>query len=109
MRLRRWRLQTRLIVLAGLVLLLVGTGIGTASWLSVRTSLMSDLDAQLTSMTTHARSGGPGSGPGAGPGSDSSSAVDSALRFLFQPGVGDGALAVVDSGGGERGSSPRQA
>ena len=103
MRLRRWRLQTRLIVLAGLVLLLVGTGIGAASWLSVRTSLMSDLDAQLTSMTSHARSGGPGSGPGAGPRTDSASAVDSALRFLFQPGVGDGALAVVDSGGGGEG------
>jgi two-component system OmpR family sensor kinase len=102
-RLRRWRLQTRLIVLAGLVLLLVGTGIGAASWLSVRTSLMSDLDAQLTSMTSHARSGGPGSGPGAGPRTDSASAVDSALRFLFQPGVGDGALAVVDSGGGGEG------
>ncbi|MFP3397063.1 sensor histidine kinase [Brevibacterium sp. H602] len=103
MRLRRWRLQTRLIVLAGLVLLLVGAGIGTASWLSVRTSLMSDLDEQLTSMTSHARSGGPGSGPGAGPGTESTSAVDSALRFLFQPGVGDGALAVVDSGGGGEG------
>lgn len=103
MRLRRWRLQTRLIVLAGLVLLLVGAGIGTASWLSVRTSLMSDLDEQLTSMTSHARSGGPGSGPGAGLGTESTSAVDSALRFLFQPGVGDGALAVVDSGGGGEG------
>lgn len=103
MRLRRWRLQTRLIVLAGLVLLLVGAGIGTASWVSVRTSLMSDLDEQLTSMTSHARSGGPGSGPGAGPGTESTSAVDSALRFLFQPGVGDGALAVVDSGGGGEG------
>ena len=103
MKLRRWRLQTRLILLAGLVLLLVGTGIGAASWLSVRTSLMSDLDAQLTSMTSHARTGGPGAGPGAGPGTESSSAVDSALRFLFQPGVGDGALAVVDSGRGGEG------
>lgn len=103
MRLRRWRLQTRLIVLAGLVLLLVGAGIGAASWVSVRTSLMSDLDEQLTSMASHARSGGPGSGPGAGPGTESTSAVDSALRFLFQPGVGDGALAVVDSGGGGEG------
>lgn len=112
MRLRRWRLQTRLIVLAGLVLLLVGAGIGAASWLSVRTSLMSDLDAQLTSMTSHARSGeGPGSGPGSnsgpgttsGPDTESSVAVDSALRYLFQPGVGDGALVVVDSGDGGEG------
>jgi two-component system OmpR family sensor kinase len=109
--LRRWRLQTRLIVLAGLVLLLVGAGIGTASWLSVRGSLMSDLDAQLTSMTSHARSGdGPGAGPGAtgnpgtsGGGDGSSAAVDSALRYLFQPGVGDGALVVVDSGDGGEG------
>ncbi|WP_166970623.1 sensor histidine kinase [Brevibacterium atlanticum] len=111
MTLRRWRLQTRLIVLAGLVLLLVGAGIGTASWLSVRGSLMSDLDAQLTSMTSHARSGdGPGAGPGAtgNPGTsdggdESSAAVDSALRYLFQPGVGDGALVVVDSGDGGEG------
>ncbi|MGO1291142.1 MAG: sensor histidine kinase [Brevibacterium linens] len=111
MTLRRWRLQTRLIVLAGLVLLLVGAGIGTASWLSVRGSLMTDLDAQLTSMTSHARSGdGPGAGPGtsgntgtSGGGDDSAAAVDSALRYLFQPGVGDGALVVVDSGGGGEG------
>jgi two-component system OmpR family sensor kinase len=111
MKLRRWRLQTRLIVLAGLVLLLVGAGIGTASWLSVRSSLMSDLDAQLTSMTSHARSDdgpgspGAGSGPGesSGPGAESTAAVDSALRYLFQPGVGDGALVVVDSGDGGEG------
>lgn len=111
MTLRRWRLQTRLIVLAGLVLLLVGAGIGTASWLSVRGSLMTDLDAQLTSMTSHARSGdGPGAGPGtsgnpgtSGGGDDSVAAVDSALRYLFQPGVGDGALVVVDSGDGREG------
>lgn len=111
MTLRRWRLQTRLIVLAGLVLILVGAGIGTASWLSVRGSLMTDLDAQLTSMTSHARSGdGPGAGPGAsgntgtsGGGDDSAAAVDSALRYLFQPGVGDGALVVVDSGDGGEG------
>jgi two-component system OmpR family sensor kinase len=112
MRLRRWRLQTRLIVLAGLVLMLVGAGIGTASWLSVRSSLMADLDAQLTSMTSHARSAdGPGSGrdaaagPGSGSGTDggSSAAVDSALRYLFQPGVGDGALVVVDSSSGGEG------
>lgn len=111
MTLRRWRLQTRLIVLAGLVLLLVGAGIGTASWLSVRGSLMTDLDAQLTSMTSHARSGdGPGAGPGtsgnpgaSGGGDDSVAAVDSALRYLFQPGVGDGALVVVDSGDGGEG------
>jgi two-component system OmpR family sensor kinase len=93
-------------VLAGLVLLLVGAGIGAASWLSVRTSLMSDLDAQLSSMTSHARQGdGPGSGPGTGTRTDSgpSAAVDSALRYLFQPGVGDGALVVVDSGSGGEG------
>lgn len=98
---RRLRLQTRLIVIAGLVLLLVGAGIGAASWLSVRTSLMSDLDAQLSSMTQHARSdGGPNQGPG---GSDSQSPVDEALRYLFQPGVGDGALVVVDAGDGGEG------
>ena len=98
---RRWRLQTRLIVLASLVLILVGAGIGAASWWSVRTSLMSDLDTQLSGMTQHARSDpGPGISPGDGPGgggssSSGSSAVDQALRYLFQPGVGDGALVVV--------------
>ena len=62
---RRWRLQTRLIVLASLVLILVGAGIGAASWWSVRTSLMSDLDSQLAGMTHHARvDPGPGQKPG---------------------------------------------
>ncbi|MDN6373730.1 MAG: HAMP domain-containing histidine kinase [Brevibacterium aurantiacum] len=96
---RRWRLQTRLIVLASLVLILVGAGIGAASWWSVRTSLMSDLDSQLAGMTHHARvDPGPGQKPGNPPASDetdSSTSVDQALRYLFQPGVGDGALVVV--------------
>lgn len=54
--LRRWRLQTRLIVIASMVLVLVGVGIGAASWLSVRASLMSDLDSQLERMTGFSRS-----------------------------------------------------
>lgn len=100
---RTWKLQTRLILLAGLVLVLVGAGIGAASWLSVRSALMSELDSQLSSMTSHAR-GGPGAGPsGTGPGTPAgnqgegsgASSIDSALRYLFQPGVGDGALVVV--------------
>lgn len=112
---RRWRLQTRLIVLASLVLVLVGAGIGAASWWSVRTSLMSDLDSQLAGMTHHARvDPGPGQKPGdrpasdegaadgvgapAGGNDDSSTPVDQALRYLFQPGVGDGALVVVGTG-----------
>lgn len=98
---RRLRLQTRLIIIAGLVLLLVGAAIGAASWISVRTSLMSDLDAQLENMTRHARAGG---GPDPGPGATGSQTpVDDALRYLFQPGVGDGALVVVDSGQGGEG------
>lgn len=93
---RSLRLQTRLIIIAGLVLVLVGAAIGAASWISVRTSLMSDLDAQLENMTRHARAdGGPNQGPG---GAGDQTPVDDALRYLFQPGVGDGALVVVDSG-----------
>lgn len=101
---RRWRLQTRLIMLAGLVLLLVGAAIGIASWLSVRTSLMSDLDGQLAGMTQHARAEpGPGQNRGDGPPSLVRTPVDEALRYLFQPGVGDGALAVADNGDGGEG------
>ncbi|MCF2588886.1 sensor histidine kinase [Brevibacterium sp. UCMA 11752] len=68
---------------------------------------MSDLDSQLAGMTHHARvDPGPGQKPGDRPTSnetDSSTSVDKALRYLFQPGVGDGALVVVgtnDSGEG---------
>ena len=101
---RRWRLQTRLIILASLVLALVGAAIGAASWWGVRTSLMSDLDSQLTGMTNHARANpGAGQSPVDGPDQESSDPVDSALRYLFQPGVGDGALVVVDTGDGGEG------
>src|SRR5699024_12244171 len=55
---RSLRLQTRLIIIAGLVLILVGAAIGAASWISVRTSLMSDLDAHLENMTRHVRADG---------------------------------------------------
>src|SRR5699024_10299110 len=82
--LRRLRLQTRLLIIAGLLLILVGAAIGAASWISVRTSLMSDLDAQLENMTRHARAdGGPNQGPG---GAGDQTPVDDALRYLFQPG-----------------------
>src|SRR5699024_1861558 len=74
---RSLRLQTRLIIIAGLVLILVGAAIGAASWISVRPSLMSDLDAQLENMTRHARAdGGPNQGPG---GAGDQTPVDDAL------------------------------
>lgn len=96
------KLQTRLIIIVCLVLVIIGAGIGLASWLSVRQSLMSDLDEQLSSMTMNAR-GGPGGDRAQGPGATGSEQIDDALRYLFQPGVGDGALVVVDSGSGGQG------
>lgn len=105
---RQWRLQTRLIVIASMVLALVGVGIGAASWWSVRTSLMSELDSQLDAMAGFARADtGPkltsGRGIDIGMNAQSPDQVDSALKFLFQPGVGDGALVAVDSDSGRQG------
>lgn len=105
---RQWRLQTRLIVIASMVLALVGVGIGAASWWSVRTSLMSELDGQLDAMAGFARAEtGPkltsGRSLDIGMNEQTPDQVDSALKFLFQPGVGDGALVAVDSDRGSQG------
>ncbi|RBP62363.1 two-component system OmpR family sensor kinase [Brevibacterium sanguinis] len=99
-RARRMTLRSRLIAIAVSVLVIVGFGIGAASYLTVRSSLMGDLDSQLQEMAAQAGGqtrppGEPGPDPGDGPGPG--------LRYLFQPGVGDGAVVVAEGAGEDRG------
>lgn len=112
-------LRSRLIVMTVVILVVIGTGIGTGAVVAVRSALMHSLDQDLLSMASRASGvpqagttgdGGVGAGglggngfgstgPGdAGGQASGASAVDEGLRFLFQPGQGDGAIAVVTDG-----------
>ncbi len=96
----RMTLRSRLIIIAVSVLVVVGVGIGAASFLTVRSALMGDLDSQLQEMSEQA--GGQARPPG-DPGPGAEEPPGPGLRYLFQPGVGDGAVVVADGPDEDRG------
>ena len=114
---RSLTLRARLIITTLVILTIIGVGIGTAAVLAVRTSLMTDLDAQLNTMAARAQMGpGPSSSTsGSGGSSSGTSGSDSGhndrfnspLRFLALPGQGDGTIAAVTDGSAVQGQIAR--
>ncbi|MCQ9369164.1 HAMP domain-containing histidine kinase [Brevibacterium sp. 91QC2O2] len=95
-------LRARLILTTLSVLVVIGVGIGLASVLTVRASLMGNLDEQLRT-TAESAQHGPGGGArsdGAATGAETGAPAEYRrwLRFLDMPGQGDRTIALVTDG-----------